>query len=496
MEKRPNILFLFPDQLRADFLGCYGAKFAKTPNIDKLCAESIQYMNTVSPTPVCVPARASLLVGYNSIKTGVFNNDHWLRPDHTACGMPTWPELLVQHGYYTASIGKMHFYPWDISEGFVYRVIAEDKRHYEIRDDYYHYLKAHGYEKYHGRENPGYHEHKGAAASRIPFEHQVDIWTADRTVDFLENYQSDQPFACMTGFPGPHCPYDPAPEIAAMFNPDDMPDSIPENETSEKFRYACLEPQKMEWNGIDYFEFTEPQRKRVRAYYSALIHQVDIGVGRIIQTLEKKGLLDNTVIIFSADHGEYAGDYGLIGKGHSYPSSTHVPLFIRLPEKMHKKIESTVSLTDLFSTILSLAGVKHEENSDSYVLPEMPGNTVKSRDWLFAPSLLGYMLIKGKWKYCRYFNGVKMLMDMEADPDEVNNRIDDPACAGVIKEMNELMEQQIDISIQFSNNEKLVDRGGLCGEGAFGEHFWKRTYPANSNGFVPHHLIKKGINGK
>lgn len=490
-KKRPNILFLFPDQLRADYLGCYGASFAKTPNIDRLCAESTQYTNAVSPSPLCVPARASLLVGYNAVKTGVFHNDHWLRPDHSECGMPTWPELLSKNGYRTEAIGKMHFYPWDIPEGFDHKVVAEDKRHYDIKDDYWHYLKNHGLEKYHARENPGYHEQKGAACSRIPLEHQVDRWTAERTVDFLERYDSDEPFACMVGFPGPHCPYDPPREIADLFPLENMPNGIPENEISEKFREAFLNGMKLDWNGVDYFEFTDEQRKRLKAYYCALIHQVDAGVGRIMDKLKEKGLLDNTVIIFSADHGEYAGDYGFVGKSHYLRPSIQIPLFIRLPGGEHKQVDSVVSLTDLFSTILSLAGVSRKENGDSYILPEMPGNTVKEREYLFAASSLGYMIIKGRWKYCRYFSGVKVLTDMEADPDDTRNLYNDPACHVTITELSGIMEREIDQSLMFANNEKIVERGGLCGEGPFGERNWKRTYPAHPNGFIPHHLGKK-----
>ena len=491
MKKRPNILFLFPDQLRADFLGCYGAEFAKTPNIDRLCSESIQYTNAVSPSPVCVPARASLLVGYNCIKTGVFNNDHWLRPDHSACGQPTWPELLVKNGYYTEAIGKMHFYPWDIGEGFVHKTVAEDKRHYGVQDDYYHYLKAHGYEKYHAKENLGYHEHKAAACSRIPFEHQIDIWTADRTVEFIEHYDSDQPFACMVGFPGPHDPYDPPESMADLFNPNDMPDSIPTPGWIDSFRQGYLNGMKLDWCDIDYSDFTEEQRKRLKAYYSTLIHQVDIGVGRIFKALEKKGELDNTVIIFSSDHGEYAGDYGLVGKSHFLRPSIHIPLFIRLPDKSSKKVDSVVSLTDLFSTILSLAGVSHEENGDSRILPEMPGNTVKEREYLFAPSLHGYMIIKGKWKYSRYFNGTRVLNNTETDPGDTVNLYGNPAYSEIVTELTDIMTREIDTSIIFANNEKLVDRGDLCGLGTFGKRNWKRTYPADANDFIPHHIVKK-----
>jgi arylsulfatase A-like enzyme len=103
----------------------------------------VRYARAVSPSPLCAPARASLLIGLNAIKNGVLTNDQWLRPDREACGVRTWPELLTAAGYRTAAIGKMHFYPWDASEGFAERVITEDKRHVRIEDDYFHYLQQH-----------------------------------------------------------------------------------------------------------------------------------------------------------------------------------------------------------------------------------------------------------------------------------------------------------------------------------------------------------------
>ena len=477
---RPNIVLLFPDQMRADFLGCYGAGFAKTPNIDKLCAESLQYRDAISPAPICIAARASLLTGFNCIKTGVFTNDQWLRPDHSACGMPTWPELLSGHGYHTEGIGKMHFYPWDIKEGFDHRVIAEDKRHLDIEDDYQLYLKRHGLSKYHGKENPGYHEHKGAACSRIPFEHQVDIWTADRTVDFLDGYASDQPFACMVGFPGPHCPYDPPAEIAALFDPEDMPDSIPENELSEHFKETFVNGAKACWNTVDYGEFTEPQRKRVKAYYSALIHQVDIGVGRIMDALARNGQLENTVIMLASDHGDFVGDYGFVAKSYFLKPAMNEPMLVRLPGGTHQEIETTVCLTDIFSTILGLAGVECRETGDSVTLPGTPTAGVLQRDYLFAPSHRGYMVIKGKWKYVRYYDGFRMLVDREDDPEDRVNRYDDPECRGILDELREIMEREIDASIQVANRDKVVERGSVMGEGAFGQLGWQRTYPAGA----------------
>jgi len=119
-----NIIFLMPDQLRHDFLSCYGADFIDTPNIDALCERGIRYERAYSEHPVCVPARAALLTGMNSVKAGVLDNSQWLRPDYRQCGLRTWPEILSAQGYYTLATGKMHFYPWQARFGFQRRIIA------------------------------------------------------------------------------------------------------------------------------------------------------------------------------------------------------------------------------------------------------------------------------------------------------------------------------------------------------------------------------------
>ncbi len=153
-DSRPNILFILPDQLRWDFVGAYGKNYAQTPHIDALAARGLVFERCLSPSPVCIPARASMLTGHNSVSTGVLNNNFWLRPDHDACGVPSFARLLADTGYHTQAIGKMHFIPWDITEGFHTRIIAEDKRHIHIRDDYHDYLKARGLKKYAGDEEP------------------------------------------------------------------------------------------------------------------------------------------------------------------------------------------------------------------------------------------------------------------------------------------------------------------------------------------------------
>ncbi|MCY4606595.1 MAG: sulfatase-like hydrolase/transferase, partial [Gemmatimonadetes bacterium] len=225
---RPNIVFIMPDQLRYDFLSCYGATFIDTPHIDALCQQGVRYTNAYSEHPVCVPARASLLTGMNAIKTGVLDNGQYLRPDYRTCGLETWPELLNQQGYYTVATGKMHFYPWEKRFGFQHRIIAEDKLWGFIEDDYYHYLQSAGYSKTSFAELPEYHQNHMACISPLPWQYNCDHFVGKETARWIDEYEGEAPFAMMVGFPGPHSPYDPAPEYA-QFNPEDMPAPVAAN---------------------------------------------------------------------------------------------------------------------------------------------------------------------------------------------------------------------------------------------------------------------------
>ena len=179
MSQKPNLLFIMPDQLRHDFLSCYGAPFISTPHIDRIAAEGTRYERAYSLHPVCVAARVSLLTGMNAIETGVTDNGQFLRPDHRACGLDTWAQMLGDAGYYTSAIGKMHFYPWDLHLGFEHRVGAEDKRWLHIEDDYFHYLAARGHRKYHGNEHEGYFENRGAITSLLPWDCYWDYFVGE-----------------------------------------------------------------------------------------------------------------------------------------------------------------------------------------------------------------------------------------------------------------------------------------------------------------------------
>ncbi len=480
MGNSPNIVFILADQLRHDFLGCYGADFVDTPHIDALAARGIRYERAYSSSPVCVPARASLLTGLNAIRNGVLGNGTWLRPDLGACGIRTWPEFLNEQGYYTAGIGKMHFNPWDCRMGFQYRIAAEDKRWINVRDDYYHSLRAHGLNKLHGEQCPGYHEGKGAFVSPLPWEHSVDHFVGEEACRFIRTYGSDDPFALMVSFPGPHCPYDPTAEYLAGVDPESMPEAVPAVVAdSARMRQGNIRGNLGAWNGVDYSDFTAEHKRVIRTHYAALVQQIDYEVGQVVASLEEQGLLDNTVLIFTSDHGDYLGDHDLIGKGSFYEASAHVPLIACPAGGMEREVYGgLVELGDVTATLLGLGGCQVPDYMDSLPLPGIGPDTGPRRRRVVGMVQGGWMLYDGQWKLSKYATGDVHLFDMENDAQEQHNRAADLNCAERLSAMDSELNQEIMRSIIAANSEKSVDTGnGLWDSDEYGREGGQRCYP-------------------
>ena len=475
---KKNIVFIVADQLRADVLSCYGGHAVETPHIDSLCEQGRIYQRAVSPHPMCVPARASIMTGENAVVNGTLDNEHWLRPDRKTCGVLTWPEYLADAGYHTEAIGKMHFYPWDINEGFHHRIIAEDKRHIHLHDDYALYLKEHGLKREHGSSLAGYYENKGATVSDVPLEHQIDRWVSDRTIEFIEHRDASKPFAVMVGFPGPHCPYDPPQKYLDMVDTDKLGVFINETDESGRLKSSFVSNNKLPWNGVDYSEFTIEQRRTVRTHYCALVKQVDDCVGDIIQSLKKQGIYDDTVIIFTSDHGDLLGDFGFVGKQYFYEKSIHVPLIIHDPERCDSAtISRTVSLTDSFATILNIAGIEGRAGIESVPLPESDEQV--EREFIFGAINYGFMITNDEWKLCRYTeeHGGDMLFNLVSDPLEQVNLANDPEYAAVKNRLDTVLADRILKSTLRAHEEKRATMLGDVGEGDFGKRGWLRRYP-------------------
>ncbi|WP_323764520.1 sulfatase [Marinovum sp.] len=472
MTDRPNILFLLPDQLRPDFLGCYGADFLNTPAIDALAAHGTRWQTAISPSPICVPARASMLTGQHAHATGILHNLCWLRPDRRQMGVFTWPELPAASGYRTAAVGKMHFYPWDLAEGFQTRIIAEDKRHLHVRDDYHHALAAEGQTKRHGKEMPGYSETKGAATNPLPDHLQPDRWVAHRAADHLRGLKGDQPFAMMVGFPGPHCTYDPPARALGRVDPQAMPPALPPTEESETHRPAHVASYKRDWADLDYSTLTEAQIRAIRHHYAVSVERLDEDVALLIETLRETGRLDNTIVVFASDHGDYLGDFGLMGKGFFHEPSVRVPLIVADFRRPEARVETApASLLDLFPSFLDWAGLPAAAQAQGRPLDDPDPDRA-----IAGATSGGVMLRVPGWKLGRYGNGTEALFDLERDPSEQHNVID--AHPKVRARLDLALTASLLQGLAAGHADKAVPQAKSPPEGAFHDPCWQRAYPA------------------
>ena len=491
---QPNILFIFPDQLRADFLSSYGGKMIDTPNIDSLIKGGIQYRRAYSASPLCVPARSSLLLGMNAIKTGVLDNSRFIRPDYREMGLRTWPELLNEAGYTTCAVGKMHFYPWDIGMGFQERIIAEDKRWPGIEDDYQLFLRERGLEKHHADTLEGYHENKGAVINKFSRKESVDHFVAVEAARWIKEYKDNAPMAMMVGFPGPHCPYDPHPEYLEQVRGEAVSYPIPAKpevapKTVKLNRSMNLRP----WNGVDYSNARPEQYKKIRTHYAALVKQLDDEVGIIIQSLKDKGIWDDTVVIFAADHGDFLGDHGMVGKGAFFDPAMRVPLIVNAPETRRWRtgtgteeadperqvVDAPVQLRDITATILALAGVPKPSYMDSVELPGAitHSGTIYARDYIFGMLNDGYAVQRDNLRLGVYENGDVTLIDLEKDPEEIENLAKDPAYAKQMAELYGVLSREVISSVNFAHGEKMVYSAPPTEDESFGKRGWERAYP-------------------
>jgi len=468
-----------PDQLRHDFLSGYGAAFIQTPHIDSIGEQGVRYNNAYSGSPLCVPARTTLLTGMNAIRTGVLDNLHGLRLDYRQAGIRTWPELLSDSGYTTAGIGKMHFYPWDARHGFDRRVICEDKLWAHIRDDYYYYLKEHGLRKLPWMEYGGYAEKFGSATTDVPWEHSWDRFTGKEACRFIEEYNEDQPFAMMVGFPGPHDPYDPADDFSVKYDPDDMPSPIPAAEGDPTGLMARRIREYREV-GMDLTKFTEDHAKINRARYAGLVKQIDHEVGAILDTLRRRGLLDNTVVIFSSDHGDLLGDHGMPGKGMFFEGSSHIPLLVRMPGAGEVAVcNDLVEFRDIAATMLRLGGCELPAYMDAQPIPGLGLDDTPPRDRIFGMLSKGWMAFDGRWKLCRYADADTVLLhDLANDPHERRNAADDPANREQIQRLDAELTREIMDSMMFAMHDRLPAPRSLATDVAFGRSDWQWSFPA------------------
>jgi arylsulfatase A-like enzyme len=274
----------------------------------------------------------------------------------------------------------------------------------------------------------------------------------------------------MVGLPGPHCPYDPAAEFLEQVDVAQLPEPVPNAGHTPRLLAQTIEGNKRPWNGVDHTEFTRDQKMKVRAYYAAEVAQIDQVVGRIVATLRDRGLLDNTVLIFSSDHGDALGDQDLIGKATYYQSSCHVPMVVAGPGVSPAVNRDLVALTDVTATMLALGGVDVPRHMDSRPLTADGAG----HERLIGALAGGWMIQEGPWRLAKYGTGETLLFNLEDDPLEQRNLA---RTEPIFHELDARLTQAVMGGMVSSHQALRIGGVDLSQNVAFGREGWTRAYP-------------------
>lgn len=400
MNARPNVLLITADQFRFDAIAAHGNPYIRTPHLDRLVAGGVSFHRAYAESPVCVPARACLLTGRLPHRNGVFSNATPL-----VDGVPTITRSLAAAGYHTQAIGKMHFTPVRASHGFQRRWLSEEIPASVDEDDYLTDLLAAGVDHVlepHGVRHELYYSPQ---PSQLPADLHTTGWTGRRTREYLtEAAEREQPFLCWTSFIKPHPPFDPPVPYSLWYDPLEMPDPVRDEAELDRLDYHAYRQHRVKWTHPD----LDLDRVRViRAYYYACVSHVDAEIGRILDTLSATGLRENTLVIFTADHGEYLGDHWSFGKRGFHDAAARIPLVLSWPGVLPPGATTTAlaGLTDLAPTLLAATGAAPAGlDPDGHdLLPVATGERRSVRDVLLgqynAAALGLYCAMDARHKY-------------------------------------------------------------------------------------------------
>ena len=446
---RPNILLLMADQFRADCLGASGNPDIHTPHLDRLANEGIRFNSAYSSTPSCCPARTALLTGLSPWSHGMLG--------FTDIATNPYPvekaQAMAQAGYYTTSIGKNHYFPIRNPHGYHHLVLDEHcsysfhmletkpgtEASWEERNDYESWFWSKLPDRDPHTTGLSWNDHRGVPF-KYPEEMHATHWTGETAVNFLRQYERQEPFFLKVSFIRPHSPYDPPERFSRIY--EDAP--LPEARVG-----AWAKRFEQRWpSGNDIFTGKLPAEeiRRSRQCYYGNVSFVDDQIGRILEVLEKRDLLNDTFIIFVSDHGDMLADNNLWRKGYGYEQSAHIPMLIRPAAGMNlglcgKVITNPVELRDVLPTLLDVAGAPIPESIEGKSLLHLVRSNGEGwREYIDMEHLFPYFemtwngLTDGRWKYIYYaLTGEEQLFHLETDPSELTQLAGLPEHDGTLK---------------------------------------------------------------
>ena len=464
---KPNILFIMTDQQRWDCLGANGNQIIKTPHLDRFAKQSANFTHCFVQAPVCVPSRASFF-------TGRYPHSHKNRVNYTPLDRREvlMQARLKQAGYVTTSIGKLHYYPPTPQEarrtGFDF---------VELHDAVPSLDKYSDYIKWRKENDPQHKRYHRALAKNIPsgenpYRQALDIkysettWIAQRTKHHIKRLEkNDKPFFLFCSFWKPHSPFEVPMPFDSMYNDVTIP--LPGQLSLEQIGKLPLPLRLLILRGRPVYETDRAKLQWMyRSYYGAISH-IDSEVGGILQVLEETGQADNTIVVFSSDHGDQLLEHGLMGKNCFFDSSVRVPFMIRFPPTIKPgQYNELIESIDLLPTLFELAGLPEPyENQGRSLVPLIAESEreYKKREAVFSENVIPEVITSGKlnfqfqkgigiknvrhpdakmvrtrrWKYIYYPEGDAELYDLKNDPHEMHNLADHPEQTEVVYEMKD-----------------------------------------------------------
>ncbi len=413
------------DQHRGDCLGVAGHPVVLTPNLDRLARGGAYFPCAYSSTPTCTPARSALLTGMSPWSHGLLGYGQV-----AAKYSVEMPQLMRDAGYNTLGIGKMHWTPQRALHGFHRTILDESGREESpgYRSDYRSWLFS---EAPTVNPEPTGIDWNGYAAKPWPLEERLHptAWAAETAIHFLRTAEASKPWFLKVSMERPHSPYDPPARWFEHYMAAKLPPPVA-GKWADKYKPKSSEGSAP-WHG----EFDAETTRRARAGYFGSVSYVDEQMGRIIKELEALGQLENTCIVFLADHGDMLGDHHLWRKSYAYEPSARIPMIVHWPGGgFHGRVlRNPVEIRDVLPTLLEAAGIPIPEavEGKSLLGPARRPET-EWRKWIdlehdlcYSPDNHWNALTDGKWKYIFHAkSGGEQLFHLQEDPMEVTERRD------------------------------------------------------------------------
>ena len=444
---KPNILLITTDQQRFDTIHALGNRHIYTPHLNWLVDEGVAFTRCYSDSPVCMAARATIMTGTHGYTNGLTSNSNDIIP---MAERPTLPGVLTANGYQTRAQGKMHFNPIRANYGF---------EHMELPLDYYRSLAGGPYTpKGHG---VGENEIE-PVISTVDEVHSATHWTVRRSIDFLETRDETRPFFLWTSFAKPHPPFDPCQNYWALYQNKMLPAPV----CGDWSANPGTAPQgfyRPVYTLNNLYRMSDEQKMDVKRAYYACITQIDYSLGLLFARMREMGLLENTWIIFTSDHGDLMGDHGMSAKGTFFEGSAHIPMIVRPPapawsltDMQGRRCETLVTLADVMPTILDIAGVRESGAAmDGLNMLGLIENRTEDRIFYGNCSDTEFAVMNDGYKYMltRYGNE-ELLFNITDDP----------------MEQKDLMKTKPEIAARMKN--MLIERVGSYNPGIIqGDHF-------------------------